>query len=656
MTAKKNGLNNFLQKVVAAREKTNYKIEVLAVESDRKFSSTSADLNGLTLDKFIDNYHTELDTWIRIQTKPAEGSFRAKKEIKYGNFQIFDTVKYNVNRGYFQFGEDLFKIHWVRHGSPAIKGIALNMENVNWIIRYGSDEDETLSPVPCILPSVIHALYKSTSINRRRVFDFQREVLEYVSNSIQSTLNALINSQQATMSERFQFDDAAFVITVTSLYIGRKSRTDLYMTVTKDTEYENLLSYENVKQLAESVSKSNDESKSPPASVHSDKFLNITRADFIRGCNAALLESAHAQNKNPLSYYDKFILDNNAVEEFDSEDGHTIYFKLGEKNIRLGCFERENSLAAIFCSSEMNSNGDKELESDLILMLSAVRSFYKNVDLKKIFNHLQEMLTVAKKIYSYHCDEILNKMEEEVISNRIQEKTSFKEFQFENEIFFVKVTTVYDCVNKSIKNIWSFTMTRDSTLKKIFDKTSENIISNEDLGITHEEFLNNYKAFINEQATDKENNPFKVINEYIDGLGESYLQLKEENCRIYLTVGEKNLKRVTYRSIDVSGWQKIFSALSFAIIKGRLSKVEDFSKFFQETSDVVAKEFNEASEELKQEISANAPTEPFEKELFKKTFPISGLAFEFVFHVLIDPTSRKNPLMFGFELTIEKLN
>ena len=59
-------------------------------------------------------------------------------------------------------------------------------------------------------------------------------------------------------------------------------------------------------------------------------------------------------------------------------------------------------------------------------MLSAVRSFYKNVDLKKIFNHLQEMLTVAKKIYSYHCDEILSKMEEEVISNRAQEKTSFK--------------------------------------------------------------------------------------------------------------------------------------------------------------------------------------------------------------------------------------
>ena len=68
MATNKNGLANFLKKVIAARDKTNYKLEVLAIESGRKFSRTSADLNGLTLNKFIDNYHAEPDDWIGIQT------------------------------------------------------------------------------------------------------------------------------------------------------------------------------------------------------------------------------------------------------------------------------------------------------------------------------------------------------------------------------------------------------------------------------------------------------------------------------------------------------------------------------------------------------------------------------------------------------------
>ena len=286
MAANKKGLANFLKKVIAARDKTNYKLEVLAIESGKKFSRTSADLNGLTLDQFINNYHAELDAWIEIQTRPAQGSFRAKREVKYGNFQILDTVKYTVQRGYFQFGEELFKIHWVRRGSPAIKGIALDMENVNWNIRYGPGEDETLSPVYCILPSVIHALYRSTTTNRRRVFEFWGEIFDYVGNATMSTLDALINCPQATKSERFQFDGASFAVTVTSLNIGGgKCRTDVYMTVTKDAEYENLLSYENVRQLAASVSKSDEVS---------GRTLGISRADFVRGCNEALLESAHA--------------------------------------------------------------------------------------------------------------------------------------------------------------------------------------------------------------------------------------------------------------------------------------------------------------------------------------------------------------------------
>lgn len=111
MLAKKNGLDDFLKKVIAARDKTNDKLEILAIESGGKYSRTSADLNDLTLGKFVDNYHSELDDWIELQTKPKEGSFRAKREVKYGNFQIFDVIKYNVNRGYFQFGEESFKIH-----------------------------------------------------------------------------------------------------------------------------------------------------------------------------------------------------------------------------------------------------------------------------------------------------------------------------------------------------------------------------------------------------------------------------------------------------------------------------------------------------------------------------------------------------------------
>ena len=285
MATKKKMLDVFLDKVIAARDKTNDKLEMLAIESDKSFSGTSADLYGLTLQKFVKDYHAELADWIEIQTKPAEGSFRAKKEIGYGNFQIFNTVKYTAQRGYFQFGEELFKIHWVRRGSPAIKGIALDMENTNWNIRYGSGEDETLSPISCILPSTIHALYKSTNTNRRRVFELWTEIWEYVGNAKEATLNALINRPQATMSERFQFEDASFVVTVSSFNVEGKFRTDLYMTVTKDAEFEKLLSRENVRQLAVSVSKSDNVS---------GKTLDISRADFVKSCNEALLGEQYA--------------------------------------------------------------------------------------------------------------------------------------------------------------------------------------------------------------------------------------------------------------------------------------------------------------------------------------------------------------------------
>lgn len=647
MAAKKNGLGNFLKKVIAAREKTNDKLATLAIESGKNFSRTSADLNGLTLGKFVDNYHAELDACIELQTKPAQGSFRARREIKYGDFQIFDVIKYNVNRGYFQFGEESFKIHWVRRGSPIIKGLALDMEDVVWTIRYGSGEDETLSPVFCILPSMIHALYKTTTTDRRRVFALWNEIWEYVGNAIKTTLDVLIRRPQATMSERFQFDGASFVVTVTSLNVGGKCRTDLYMTVAKDAEYENLLSRENVRQLAESVSKSD---------AVSEKTLEISRADFVKGCNAALLESAHAQDRKPLNYYDRFILDDNAVEELDAEGGRVVYFKLGEKTVKLGCFERENSLAAIFYSSELELRDDRNIDSDPILMLSAVRSFYKGVDLKKISNHLREILTATKEIIHVQLEDMKRETEQSVVSTRTFERTSAKEFRFGGEIFFVKVTTVYDNVSKFMKVISSFTVTRDAALENVFDKPSESVALNAGLGITREEFLDNYGAFIDEHATDKANNPFRIVGERTDEFGDSYLQLNDGDCRIYLTVGERNLERLTYRSLSLSGWKEIFLALSSAVIKGRLNAVEDFSKFYQESAEVIEKEMRDTLSRFEAEVKANTPTEPIERELFARTFSISGLVFEFVFNVLADPTSRENPLMVGLELTIKRFS
>ena len=60
MAAKKNRLDDFLQKVIAARDKTKDKLTTLAIESGKSFSSTSADFYGLTRNSFVDNYHAAL--------------------------------------------------------------------------------------------------------------------------------------------------------------------------------------------------------------------------------------------------------------------------------------------------------------------------------------------------------------------------------------------------------------------------------------------------------------------------------------------------------------------------------------------------------------------------------------------------------------------
>ena len=285
-----------------------------------------------------------------------------------------------------------------------------------------------------------------------------------------------------------------------------------------------------------------------------------------------------------------------------------------------------------------------------------MRSFYKDIELKKVFNHLREMLAATKELIHSQVENMKHETERVVVSARTFERTSAQEFRFEGEIFFVKVTTVYDNVTKFMKSVSSFTITRDTALENIFDEPSESVASNAGLGITREEFLDNYGAFIDEHATDKSNNPFRIVGERTDEFGDSYLQLNDADCRIYLTVGKKNLERLTYRSLSLSGWKEIFLTLSSAVIKGRLNAVEDFSKFFQETVEVIEKEMHDALAKFEAEVKANTPSEPIERELFAKTASISGLAFEFVFNVLADPTRRENPFMIGFELTIKKFS
>ena len=46
---------------------------------------------------------------------------------------------------------------------------------------------------------------------------------------------------------------------------------------------------------------------------------------------ATMTSFTHAQAEKPLIYYERFILDNNAAEELDAEDGHIVYFKVGER-------------------------------------------------------------------------------------------------------------------------------------------------------------------------------------------------------------------------------------------------------------------------------------------------------------------------------------
>lgn len=258
MAANKNGLANFLDTVLAARDKTNDKLKMLALESGGSFFGSSADLYK-TFKDFVETYHDELDGVVKQITKPDEGSFRARKSVDCAAFKIVNTVKHDANRGYFQLGEESFKIHWIRRDSPALKGIALEMVNSHQaVIQYGSGEDECLSPILCIVPAVIHAIYRFTPADRGDVFGLWREIVEYITSALESLAEAhqieldgtgqsFIRKEQ---SEQFNFEDTTIIVYTAIRDDGDGENSVAYMTVAKDAEFVTLLSYSEV-HLAE---------------------------------------------------------------------------------------------------------------------------------------------------------------------------------------------------------------------------------------------------------------------------------------------------------------------------------------------------------------------------------------------------------------------
>ena len=94
------------------------------------------------------------------------------------------------------------------------------------------------------------------------------------------------------------------------------------------------------------------------------------------------------------------------------------------------------------------------------------------------------MLAAVKELSRSHVDDMKREKERAVVSARTLEKTSAKEFRFEGEIFFVKVTIVCDSMSGFMKIVSSFTITRDAALENIFDKPSESAASNASWGIT----------------------------------------------------------------------------------------------------------------------------------------------------------------------------
>ena len=227
-------------------------------QKTQEITGESANLDmTLTPERFVELYHEELDNIVKVATKPEEDSFRVQKNVDYTAFKIVDTVKYDDNRGYFQLGEKSFKIHWIRRGSPSLKGIALEMVNPPEVtIQYGSDEDEKLLPIVCIVPSVINALYRPTIVDRGDVAKLWKEIVEYTVSALESNVNDIESEFERTQqplikkerSERFNFDEATIVVNTMAAGNSHNGNAIAYMTVAKNAEFENLLSYENVHQ------------------------------------------------------------------------------------------------------------------------------------------------------------------------------------------------------------------------------------------------------------------------------------------------------------------------------------------------------------------------------------------------------------------------
>lgn len=374
-------------------------------------------------------------------------------------------------------------------------------------------------------------------------------------------------------SERFQFEDFSFDVKVT-LISERKIFSYVYMTVAKAAEFEELLSRENVRQLAAQINKPNN-------------TLGITRADFVESYNEALREVEQLKTGEPPGYFNKFIIDNNDVEERDSAQGRVVYFKLSEENINLdgynitfGCLECEKYLRAIFYKSvlvykarDVPDSRDLSFQAENagLIAEAVVRALYRDVHWRKILDHLEEISKFELDAIHAYFDSVRPEFNESIILNTTPVKTSSKAFPFEDAIFFNKTTLGYD-MNTGDGIVNSFvTITRDAALENVFDEQIELETSDEGLGITREKFINSYNELV-------KNNEFKMVEELVDETGKRYFKLRDDNRRAYSTERGKFLERVTYRATDGIGWDEIFHVLVLAVatVLRRTNKEKSF--------------------------------------------------------------------------------
>ena len=129
-----------------AEEDTRKAAEKAAAETDKAAAaelghyllSLGSSSLGSTHEEYFQKYQEHFDKYIKVQNKIAS-------DDDYGKLKILDAVNTDKDKGYFKFAAPNFKIHWIRRGSPKLKGIAL--EFTDKVISYGSSEDEILSSI-----------------------------------------------------------------------------------------------------------------------------------------------------------------------------------------------------------------------------------------------------------------------------------------------------------------------------------------------------------------------------------------------------------------------------------------------------------------------------------------------------------------------------